>query len=132
MYKIINFLLYPGLFATLRIFQITLHLPGNGAWYISEVMEILTKNPEIWKERTIFILTYDENDGYFDHVPPFVAPHRLKKRNWIGLKKYFCRVEYVSNESQQSIKRLARAKFHWIGISRASRNCFTLEQGWMG
>ena len=32
------------------------------------------KNPEVWK-KTILILCYDENDGYFDHVPPFVAPH---------------------------------------------------------
>jgi phospholipase C len=37
------------------------------------VLDILTQNPEVWK-KTIFILTYDENDGYFDHVPPFVAP----------------------------------------------------------
>jgi phospholipase C len=43
-----------------------------GAWYISEVMDILTSNPEVWK-KTIFILTYDENDGYFDHAPSFVA-----------------------------------------------------------
>jgi phospholipase C len=35
-------------------------------------MDILTKNPEVWK-KTIFILTYDENDGYFDHVPSFAA-----------------------------------------------------------
>jgi phospholipase C len=50
--------------------------PGSawfGAWYVSEALDILTKNPEVWK-KTIFILTYDENDGYFDHVPPFVAP----------------------------------------------------------
>jgi phospholipase C len=47
--------------------------PWYGAWYVSEVMDILTQNPEVWK-KTIFILTYDENDGYFDHVPPFVAP----------------------------------------------------------
>jgi phospholipase C len=46
--------------------------PWYGAWYVSEVMDILTSNPEVWK-KTIFILTYDENDGYFDHVPPFVA-----------------------------------------------------------
>ena len=46
--------------------------PWYGAWYISEVMDILTKNPEVWK-KTIFILTYDENDGYFDHAPSFVA-----------------------------------------------------------
>ena len=41
---------------------------------MSEVLDILTKNPEVWK-KTVFILCYDENDGYFDHVPPFVAPH---------------------------------------------------------
>lgn len=51
--------------------------PWYGAWYVSEVMDILTKNPETWK-KTIFILAYDENDGYFDHVPPFVAPHHSK------------------------------------------------------
>lgn len=47
--------------------------PWFGSWYLSEVMDILTKNPDVWK-KTIFILAYDENDGYFDHVPPFTAP----------------------------------------------------------
>lgn len=46
--------------------------PWFGAWYVSEAMDILTKNPEVWK-KTIFILNYDENDGYFDHAPSFVA-----------------------------------------------------------
>src|SRR6185437_15958508 len=51
--------------------------PWYGAWYVSEVMDILTQNPEVWK-KTIFILTYDENDGYFDHAPSYAAadPHR--------------------------------------------------------
>lgn len=48
--------------------------PLYGTWYVSEAIDILTKNPEIWK-KTIFVLTYDENDGYFDHLPPFVAPN---------------------------------------------------------
>ncbi|MCH7408478.1 phospholipase C, phosphocholine-specific [Belliella sp. DSM 111904] len=48
--------------------------PWYGAWYVSEVINILTENPEVWK-KTIFILNYDENDGYFDHVPPFLAPN---------------------------------------------------------
>jgi phospholipase C len=48
--------------------------PWYGAWYISEVLDILTRDPEVWK-KTIFIINYDENDGYFDHVPPFVAPN---------------------------------------------------------
>jgi len=47
--------------------------PLYGTWYVSEAIDILTKNPAVWK-KTIFILTYDENDGYFDHLPPFVAP----------------------------------------------------------
>jgi len=47
--------------------------PWYGTWLTSEILDILTKNPKIWK-KTIFILTYDENDGYFDHVPPYVAP----------------------------------------------------------
>ena len=48
--------------------------PWYGQWYLAEVMNILTHNPEVWK-KTIFVLTYDENDGYFDHVPPFTAPN---------------------------------------------------------
>jgi len=48
--------------------------PWYGAWYVSEALDILTKNPDVWK-KTVFILCYDENDGYFDHVPPYVAPH---------------------------------------------------------
>jgi phospholipase C len=47
--------------------------PLYGTWYVSEAIDILIKNPEVWK-KTIFILTYDENDGYFDHIPPYVVP----------------------------------------------------------
>lgn len=52
--------------------------PLYGTWYVSEALDILTKNPEVWK-KTIFILTYDENDGYFDHIPPFVVPNPKDK-----------------------------------------------------
>lgn len=48
--------------------------PLYGTWYVSEALNILTKNPEVWK-KTIFILNYDENDGYYDHLPPFVVPN---------------------------------------------------------
>ncbi|GAA4478535.1 phosphocholine-specific phospholipase C [Gluconacetobacter asukensis] len=47
--------------------------PWYGAWYVSEIMDILTENPEIWK-KTIFLITYDENDGYFDHGCSYAAP----------------------------------------------------------
>ncbi|MFJ5678545.1 phosphocholine-specific phospholipase C [Streptomyces sp. NPDC093097] len=46
--------------------------PANyGAWYISQVLDALTSDPDVWSRTALFI-TYDENDGYFDHVvPPF-------------------------------------------------------------
>ena len=56
-----------------------------GAWYVAETLNILTKNPDVWK-KTIFILCYDENDGYFDHIPPFTAPH--PKREGTGKVSY--------------------------------------------
>ncbi|GGW48529.1 phosphocholine-specific phospholipase C [Arenibacter certesii] len=71
--------------------------PWYGAWYVSEVLDILTKNPEIWK-KTIFILTYDENDGYFDHVPPFVAPNP-KEKNAVS-KGIDTSEEYVTLEEE--------------------------------
>ncbi|MFT4023520.1 MAG: alkaline phosphatase family protein [Flavihumibacter sp.] len=72
-----------------------------GAWYISEVMDILTKNPEVWK-KTIFVLTYDENDGYFDHVPPFVAPNPQDPESGKTSAGIDTSVEFVANEQQQS------------------------------
>ncbi|WP_214102871.1 phosphocholine-specific phospholipase C [Acrocarpospora catenulata] len=44
-----------------------------GAWYIAQTLDALTANPEVWS-RTVLLVTYDENDGFFDHVvPPYPA-----------------------------------------------------------
>lgn len=76
--------------------------PWYGAWYVSEIMDILTKKPEVWK-KTIFILCYDENDGYFDHVPPFVPPHPNKQGTGLVSKGIDTSVEYVTLD--QDLKR---------------------------
>ena len=48
--------------------------PANyGAWYVSQMLDIFTSNPDLWS-KTVFILTYDENDGFFDHVVPPTPP----------------------------------------------------------
>ncbi|CUW32490.1 phosphocholine-specific phospholipase C [Streptomyces reticuli] len=48
--------------------------PANyGAWYISQVLDALTANPAVWGKTALFI-TYDENDGFFDHVIPPYPP----------------------------------------------------------
>ncbi|HET9422182.1 MAG TPA: alkaline phosphatase family protein [Nocardioides sp.] len=48
-------------------------MPAAGAQYIAAKLEAIAGNPDVWR-KTAFILTYDENDGYFDHVPPPKAP----------------------------------------------------------
>lgn len=73
--------------------------PWYGAWYLSEVLDILTQNPEVWK-KTIFILNYDENDGYFDHIPPFGAPNPYKENSGLVSKGIEPRTEWVSKEQQ--------------------------------
>jgi phospholipase C len=44
--------------------------PNWGAWYISNVLDALTANPEVWAS-TVLIVNFDENDGFFDHL---IAP----------------------------------------------------------
>ncbi len=78
--------------------------PWYGAWYLSEVFDILTQNPEVWK-KTIFILCYDENDGYFDHVPPFMAPHPDRPETGCVSAGIDTSVEQLSPEQEQALRR---------------------------
>jgi phospholipase C len=78
--------------------------PWFGAWYVSEALDILTQNPEVWK-KTIFILCYDENDGYFDHVPPFVPPHPDRPETGKVSAGMDTSPEYVSREQEEEIRR---------------------------
>lgn len=47
--------------------------PAQGASYTSDVLDALTANPAVWA-RTVLFVMYDENDGFFDHVPPPAPP----------------------------------------------------------
>lgn len=84
-----------------------------GAWYLSEMLDILTQNPEVWK-KTIFILAYDENDGYFDHVPPFVPAHPDQPDTGLTSKGIDTRLEFVTEE--QESKRKNRGRTGPIGL----------------
>jgi phospholipase C len=42
--------------------------PGYGAWYTAQCLNTLTSNADLWS-KTALIVTFDENDGFFDHVP---------------------------------------------------------------
>jgi phospholipase C len=47
--------------------------PGFGQAMTAGLIAALTAHPDVWS-KTVFILNYDENDGFFDHVPPPVPP----------------------------------------------------------
>ena len=47
--------------------------PNLGAWFIDQVLQTLISNAEVWSKTVLFVM-YDENDGFFDHVAPPVAP----------------------------------------------------------
>ncbi|WP_431260151.1 phosphocholine-specific phospholipase C [Roseateles chitinivorans] len=47
--------------------------PAQGADYTAKVLDALTSNPDVWSKTVLFI-NFDENDGFFDHVPPPAAP----------------------------------------------------------
>lgn len=44
-----------------------------GAWYVSQVLDALTAHPEVWS-KTVLLVMYDEEGGFFDHMPPPVPP----------------------------------------------------------
>jgi len=48
-------------------------IPNWGAYYTSKILDVLTANPEVFS-KTVFFLTYDENDGFFDHMVPPTPP----------------------------------------------------------
>jgi phospholipase C len=60
--------------------------PTNyGAWYISQMLDALTSNPEVWSKTALFI-TYDENDGFFDHVvPPFPPSSKAQGQSTVDI-----------------------------------------------
>ncbi|MDX6348069.1 MAG: phospholipase [Streptomyces sp.] len=47
--------------------------PGDGAHFVNHVLQALGADRTVF-DSTVLILNYDENDGYFDHVPPPVPP----------------------------------------------------------
>lgn len=47
--------------------------PAQGADYTARVIEALTADPKVWA-RTALLVMFDENDGFFDHMPPPSPP----------------------------------------------------------
>ncbi|MFZ6657410.1 phosphocholine-specific phospholipase C [Undibacterium sp. TJN19] len=47
--------------------------PNAGENLTARLLAALVAEPDVWA-KTVFLLMYDENDGFFDHVPPNIPP----------------------------------------------------------
>ena len=47
--------------------------PNWGAWYVSQFIDALLSNPDVWS-KTVFFINFDEDGGFFDHMVPPTPP----------------------------------------------------------
>ncbi|MDH6592946.1 phospholipase C [Variovorax sp. TBS-050B] len=57
--------------------------PVQGAWFLQEVLDALTAVPEVWSKTVLFV-NFDENDGYFDHLPSPSPPSKNADGSYAG------------------------------------------------
>ncbi|WP_027820433.1 phosphocholine-specific phospholipase C [Paraburkholderia bannensis] len=69
--------------------------PDQGAWYIQQVLDTLTANPEVWSKTVLFV-NYDENDCFFDHVPPPDVPSPNADGTYAGKSTVSTKHEYFT------------------------------------
>jgi phospholipase C len=72
--------------------------PLKGSNFTERVLDALTGNTEVWS-RTAFFLTFDENDGLFDHVPPPAVPSYNPDGTLAGKSTVSLDGEYFSDPS---------------------------------
>jgi phospholipase C len=64
------------------------YMPAAGADFVASKLNAIASNPDVFA-KTVFVLIYDENDGYFDHVTPPTPP--------AGTAREFITVDKVSD-----------------------------------
>jgi phospholipase C len=57
--------------------------PAQGAAYTADVLDALTADAAVWA-RTALLVMFDENDGFFDHVPPPAPPSHAADGTLLG------------------------------------------------
>ncbi|WP_399443070.1 alkaline phosphatase family protein, partial [Streptomyces sp. WAC08241] len=57
--------------------------PIASATLVYKVLDALGSHPDVWRH-TVVLINYDENDGFFDHVPPPVPPADDTDERWQG------------------------------------------------
>ncbi|SDD50105.1 phosphocholine-specific phospholipase C [Paraburkholderia lycopersici] len=69
--------------------------PGQGAYYMQKLLDVLTQRPDIWSKTVLFV-NYDENDCFFDHMPPPCPPSLIADGVYAGKSTASTRHEYFT------------------------------------
>jgi len=76
--------------------------PTHGGDFTSQVLEALTSNPDVWAKTVLFI-TFDENDGFFDHLPAPAVPSYNADGTLAGKSTLPLDGEYFYDPNRQAI-----------------------------
>ncbi|MBO0732338.1 MAG: hypothetical protein J2P57_23960, partial [Acidimicrobiaceae bacterium] len=60
------------------------NLPAAGAQFLASKLEALAANQDLWNS-TVFVINYDENDGFFDHVAPPIPDRNEYPEEYVTL-----------------------------------------------
>ena len=86
--------------------------PEYGEWLVSQILSMLLLNPAVWQQ-TVFLVVYDENGGFFDHVaPPTPGPTVTALRDIPASADYDG--EYVTTTTPTN--RAGGAPSDWYGV----------------
>jgi phospholipase C len=76
--------------------------PLQGAEFTSHVLDALTSNPQVWG-KTVLFLSFDENDGLFDHVPPPAPPSYNSDGTLAGMSSLDLSGHYFSDPGRSHL-----------------------------
>jgi len=105
--------------------------PWYGAWYVSEVMNILTKNPDVWR-KAIFIPTFDENDWLFRPCAAVCSSKPAPTGEWVLVQGpgYWGRLcPPGSGKSRGRAARGCGRGSRGNGLPRADGDCVAMDTG---
>lgn len=74
--------------------------PYEGGYFTSQILDALTASEESWS-KTVFFLTFDENDGLFDHLPAPAVPSYNADGSLAGKSTVSLDGEYFSDPARK-------------------------------
>ncbi len=77
--------------------------PVEGAEFVDRVLAALTGNPEVWSKTVLFV-TFDENDGFFDHAAAPAPPSYNLDGTLAGASTVEIRGNYFRDTARKYLK----------------------------